>query len=170
MCVCVCVCVWVCVGVCVCADDDLLLKLLPLADEYQSEHVRVKCEAYIGHQLQYNRENLSSDRKLLYFMICEQYSLKKHWVTLLGLCSNLVLSVIVKSEYFNKMTLTAQSELLMRRCRVAEDLLERQQKAAKRLGTEVFWDKKQNVCGECNADPSKNILICKNCIEKVFKN
>ena len=83
-------------------------------------------EAYFGHQLQYHGENFSSDRKLLYLLLCEQYSVKEHLQTLLTLFSMLKLSVIETNKHFTQLTPVTQIEVLNRRCRVVENLYDRQ--------------------------------------------
>ena len=108
--------------VCVCADDRVLLNILPLADEYQSQHVRIKCEVYVGQVLK-NLENTSNkfaNRKLLYLLLCEQHSLTDHWDKVLQLCAAVRIRDIENSKHFEKLTPTTQIELLKRQCHYNE--------------------------------------------------
>ena len=65
--------------------DDTLTLLLALAKEYQVDHIRTKCEQYIGAQMELGvlrldecRKWLTADRLLLFLLSCDQYDLKEH--------------------------------------------------------------------------------------------
>ena len=112
----------VCVCVCVCADDTVLVQILPLSQEYQANHIRVKCETYIALQLRDQGELLSLDRKLLYLLVSEQYRMQQTYERLLELCSKLSIDTIERSQNWKKLAPATQIDLLQRRCHVAEKL------------------------------------------------
>ena len=116
MCVCACVCVCWGGG----ADDTVLVDILPLAEEYQSDHVRLKCETYIGRQTRHKGKELPADTRLLYLLKCEEYSMKEHFETLLGLSSMLSVNHIMKSAHFSLLEPATQVDLFRRRCQLFE--------------------------------------------------
>ena len=132
-------------------------------------------EAYFGHQLQYHGENFSSDRRLLYLLLCEQYSVKEHLQTILTLCSMLKLSVIETNEHFKKLKPTTQIEVLNRRCRVVENIYDRlQAQMTRQENTVLNICKRYRVqvpesCGECGNKFTGKPPVCQTCIENVFK-
>ena len=132
------------------------MKLLPLAEEYQSQHVRVKCEAYIGLQIRVTGGKPFAGRKMLYLLMCDRFRLTKHFDTLLNMASNLRMGNIQKSPVFSKLLSSTQTELVQRRCRVVEGLLNAMQNKFRRISA-------YKKCAECNEE--KDCYICSGCLK-----
>ena len=57
--------------------DDTMTVLLALAKEYQVDHIRTKCEQWIGAQIKLVHQ-LDTTTLLLYLLSCDQFGLNKH--------------------------------------------------------------------------------------------
>ncbi|KAK7502169.1 hypothetical protein BaRGS_00006533 [Batillaria attramentaria] len=95
--------------------DDGLVEMLALADEYQVEHIRQKCEQYIGSKVS-TPFGLTTDQILLYLWMCEQYRLPQHREDLLDLAANETTANLYASEYYERVPATAVKDLMYKRC------------------------------------------------------
>ena len=141
VCVCMCVCVCACVRACVraCVADDILETLLRLADEYQADHVRQKCQLYITTQIETNatpeavlqmsagshhrqlppqffRSDLDLDQVMLYLHLCDEYRLPKTRQELIQLASGRSVKTLQKHPIYKKLCDGTKLEVMTARC------------------------------------------------------
>ena len=100
--------------------DDTLVSLLPLAEEYQVEHIRRKCERYIGTQLTSGGAALSTDQQVLYLWMCEVYGFPEHRDRLVQLAASNSLQDLKGSRFYDSLPLLASRDVMLRRCEQLE--------------------------------------------------
>ncbi|KAK7505025.1 hypothetical protein BaRGS_00003595 [Batillaria attramentaria] len=105
--------------------DKTLEQILPLADKYQVESLRQKCEQYIGNQLELGslKKNLTDNQLLMYLWLCEEYRLPKHRQLLLDLGTQRMATKFEESHYYKLVPPTAKSDLLIQRVKLLEKRL-----------------------------------------------
>ncbi|KAK7107253.1 BTB and MATH domain-containing protein 36-like [Littorina saxatilis] len=101
-------------------DDEDLMDILPLADFFQADHVRIKCEKYIQLETQRPPDQLTVHSKMLYLAMCETYRLETPFAAALDMAATLPVDAITNSSNYDQLQPATKVSLLERRCRVAE--------------------------------------------------
>ncbi|KAK7505026.1 hypothetical protein BaRGS_00003596 [Batillaria attramentaria] len=146
--------------------DTTLAQVLPLADEYQMEAVRKKCEQYIGTQMEIKKTELSNDTLLFYLCMCEQHQMKLHRERLLQLGAERRESDLEKSRYFDSVPSTAMRDLLIRRCKSLERFVYGNADNFKVLSA-VVVHLREKCETDCNV--FRCSTVCKTCIGRKEK-
>ncbi|KAK7502166.1 hypothetical protein BaRGS_00006530 [Batillaria attramentaria] len=156
--------------------DNQLLSLLALAEEYQVEHVRTKCDQYISQQVT-RGSKLSSNQVLMYLWAGHLYNLHHHNSALFTLLGNVRRIATLKANpYYQRLPLKTTKELLEKRCDTLEKeneklassskSLERYKAAINRFINELHID---STHADCDAWHVRDKL-CPNCGVRKVRN
>ncbi|XP_070188606.1 BTB and MATH domain-containing protein 38-like [Littorina saxatilis] len=147
-------------------DDEFLADILPLADFYQVDHFRSKCEDYIGQQIQ-RPVTITAASKMFLLLMCDRFSLK-HLNALLVLTSKLSIRQI-KTNHFEPLQSNTKVNLLERRCMCAEEesaAKDKQMNNARTAFTKDFVWANICACKNCAAKLDKKPGLCRDCVTK----
>nr|KAG5694940.1 hypothetical protein BaRGS_031223 [Batillaria attramentaria] len=105
--------------------DETLQKILPLADEYQCEAVRQKCNQYIKHETQLGllQKTLTNDRLLLYLGLCDKFHLTEDRSLLLEIGAKRKGTELQKSKSFESVPSAARADLWAKRYETLQKML-----------------------------------------------
>ncbi|KAK7494300.1 hypothetical protein BaRGS_00014403 [Batillaria attramentaria] len=116
-------------------SDENLVQILELAEEYHVDHVKARCQDYIGSQLSEHYYKNSTcaiqspfpaisslelvSRMMLYIWMCDQYGLPKHRARLLSIFIKHAVNLdsLQNSPYYESLPLSSKVNLLETLCR-----------------------------------------------------
>ncbi|KAK7505031.1 hypothetical protein BaRGS_00003601 [Batillaria attramentaria] len=105
--------------------DITLAQILPLADEYQVEPLRQRCEQYIRTQVEMAGlgKALTEDQLLMYFWLCEEYRLPEHREQLVELGAKKRATELTQRRFYELLPPAAKSDLMTTRAEALEAFL-----------------------------------------------
>ncbi|XP_070206566.1 BTB and MATH domain-containing protein 36-like [Littorina saxatilis] len=99
--------------------EDSVEPLLKLADEYDVQHVKTKCQHYIREQLRYI---LPAEQVMKYMWLCETYTLKEVDEALTTtLTADYTAEKLEECEHYAMLQMQRQLDLAKKRCKFLED-------------------------------------------------
>ncbi|KAK7505154.1 hypothetical protein BaRGS_00003724 [Batillaria attramentaria] len=144
--------------------DTNISQILPLADEYDVDSIRKRCEQYIGVQVQLNASSpLSDDRLLFYLLMVEKYKLPQHRQGLLQIGVKRKATDLQQSQYFSLVPSTATRDLLLKRCANLECFADKTVQKLRKYNVQQLNEPDHQggcVCRRFN-DPER---FCRTCI------
>ena len=155
-------------------SDDTLFPLLALVKEYQVDHIRTKCEQYIGIQLELgvarSGQGLDTDRLLLFLAACDQHSLHQHRERLQQLAAKRptaeLISSIKKHDCFPA---NSAVEVLITRCKKVDEMEQALRKVKKTVSdshTKILnFQEKCGGFGSCHSWGN----LCSQCVQRKLK-
>lgn len=105
--------------------DTTIRPILQLADEYQADSVRKKCEQYIDLQVQLLKEKMPSDTLLLYFGISDEHKLITQRERLLELLALRKMKDLKRSPSYDQVPQAALKDLAVERSLKLESINEK---------------------------------------------
>jgi hypothetical protein len=110
-------------------SDGTLFILIPLAEEYQIESIREKCQQYVG----LNVKLWNIDRLLQCLLACDKYHLEHNRQALVKSAANVDLRSICQSPWYKQFDINSLTEVLIVRLAEVE-------RCARSKGLLKGWD------------------------------